>query len=55
MSPVYSNSGASNGAGGPTVTRYGATICVPKKQLYAAVKELRKVGLVSDFVCGPSI
>ena len=40
MSPVYTLEGSAAGAA-PHL--FAATICVPKKQLYPAVKELRKV------------
>ena len=34
-----------NGAAGAAPDLFGTTICVPKKRLYAAVNELRKVRL----------
>ena len=40
MSPVYTLEGGQGAA--PHL--YAAVICVPKKQLYPAVKEIRKVG-----------
>ena len=41
ISPVYA---AGNGSGSPVTNGfYAAVICVPKKRLYASVKELRKV------------
>lgn len=43
ISPVFTPSG-SNGAAAAEPNLFGTTICVPKKQLYASVNELRKVG-----------
>jgi ATP phosphoribosyltransferase len=49
VSPVYTpgsvDGGGNNGStSGGAPQLFGATICVPKKQLYASVKELRKLG-----------
>lgn len=46
VSPVYtpeSIGGGGNGSAGSAPHLFGAVVCVPKKQLYACVKELRKV------------
>lgn len=43
ISPVFTPSG-SNGAATAEPNLFGTTICVPKKQLYASVNELRKLG-----------
>lgn len=51
VSPVFTPDtveGGSNGSASAVSAPhlFGATICVPKKRLYACVKELRKVGLL---------
>lgn len=43
ISPVFTPPGDGNGAAGAVPDLFGTTICVPKKRLYAAVNELRKV------------
>jgi hypothetical protein len=43
ISPVFTPPGDGNGAAGTAPDLFGTTICVPKKRLYAAVNELRKV------------
>jgi ATP phosphoribosyltransferase len=43
ISPVFTPPGDGNGAASMAPDLFGTTICVPKKRLYAAVNELRKV------------
>ena len=40
---MFTPPGDGNGAAGAAPDLFGTTICVPKKRLYAAVNELRKV------------
>lgn len=45
ISPVFTPPADGNGAAAASPDLFGATVCIPKKQLYASVIELRKVRL----------
>lgn len=45
ISPMYSSNAGQNGSA-TKAGFYDCLICVPKKQIYSAVKEIRKVGSI---------